>query len=340
MTKNGGHLEGKNYFCRMKEAGERRYSSLEKTEKGNRKIMETEALVSIIIPTFSRPQNLVRAVESCLKQTYGPIEVIVVDDNGEGTPSQLETEKVLADYVSAGKVVYLKHDVNRKGGAARNTGLRIFKGEYYTFLDDDDYLYPEKIEKQVKTLRSHREAGVVYCGYEKRRGEHVQSFVPMKEGSLHKDLLLLQWHFGSGSNPLFRRDVFEDVGFFDESFLRHQDLEYMVRVLRKHRVAVVNEVLFIKYTDTKTNRPKVEQYLPIKEQFLEKYKEDIAQYDERVRRSIYRNHWYELAQMGFGERKYRVGWQCLRKACGYRCLTAKQILKLVYQTVKFKEYGR
>lgn len=119
---------GKNYFCRMKEAGERRYSSLEKTEKGNRKIMETEALVSIIIPTFSRPQNLVRAVESCMKQTYGPIEVIVVDDNGEGTPYQQETEQILKEYVSNGTVVYLKHDVNRRGGAARNTGLKVFKG--------------------------------------------------------------------------------------------------------------------------------------------------------------------------------------------------------------------
>ncbi len=340
MTKNGGHLEGKNYFCRMKEAGERRYSSLEKTEKGNRKIMETEALVSIIIPTFSRPQNLVRAVESCLKQTYGPIEVIVVDDNGEGTPYQQETEQILKEYVSNGTVVYLKHDVNRRGGAARNTGLKVFKGAYYTFLDDDDCLYPQKIEREVEQLQKQKDRDVVYCGYEKRCGEQSRRFVPTKEGDLHKDLLLRQWHFGSGSNPLFRREVFEDIGYFDETFVRHQDLEYMVRVLRKHRVAVVQDVLFTKYTDTQTNRPKAENYLPIKEQFLTKYREDIERYGKSVQSSIYRNHWYELAQMGFGDRNYRVGWQCLRKACGYRCLTAKQILKLVYQTVRFKEYGR
>ena len=67
-------------------------------------------LVSIIIPSYARPTNLVRAIESVLAQTYAPIEIIVVDDNGVNTPFQEETEKLLSPYISDRKITYLKHE--------------------------------------------------------------------------------------------------------------------------------------------------------------------------------------------------------------------------------------
>ena len=56
-----------------------------------------DLLVSIIIPTYSRPINLKRAIDSALAQSYPFIEIIVVDDNGEGTSCQVETEQVVAE---------------------------------------------------------------------------------------------------------------------------------------------------------------------------------------------------------------------------------------------------
>ena len=86
-------------------------------------------LVSIVIPTYARPTNLIRAIESVLAQTYAPIEIIVVDDNGVNTPFQKETENLLSSYIFDGKITYLKHEVNRNGSAARNTGTRASHGE-------------------------------------------------------------------------------------------------------------------------------------------------------------------------------------------------------------------
>ncbi len=83
--------------------------------------MNGKDLVSVIIPTYQRPENLIRAIESVLTQTYKTIEIIVVDDNGKGTEWQLTTEKLLKDYVVEGKIQYICHKESLNGSAARNT---------------------------------------------------------------------------------------------------------------------------------------------------------------------------------------------------------------------------
>ena len=65
--------------------------------------------VTIVIPTYKRPNQICRAVDSALNQTYSNIEIIVVDDNGEGSPFEIETEKKLQNYVLDNKITYLKN---------------------------------------------------------------------------------------------------------------------------------------------------------------------------------------------------------------------------------------
>src|SRR5690554_2250310 len=110
-------------------------------------------LGSVIIPTFSRPVFLKRALESVFNQTWSNIELIVVDDNGKGSLNQLLTEKVVEEYTRRRDFQYLMHSVNQKGAAARNTGSKHAAGEFITFLDDDDELMPIKIEWQVEILK-------------------------------------------------------------------------------------------------------------------------------------------------------------------------------------------
>ena len=97
-------------------------------------------LVSVIIPTYSRPDFISRAIESVLNQTYKPIEIIVVDDNGRGTNNQILTEQVLTNFIRSNQIKYIVHEKNKNGSAARNTGAASSHGEYITFLDDDDVL--------------------------------------------------------------------------------------------------------------------------------------------------------------------------------------------------------
>lgn len=297
--------------------------------------------VSVIIPTYSRPQNLLRAINSALNQTYRNIEVIVVDDNGKDTPYQIETENCIKDLIAAGKITYIKHDVNKNGSAARNTGLKACTGDYYTFLDDDDYLYPQKIEKQIQALQDNKDCDMVYCGYEKKGDNDVilSRCSPHENGNLQLPLLKKSWGFGSGSNPLFTKAVYEKIGLFDETYIRHQDLEYMVRAFRYFNICVVPDILLTKYVNSNSVRPDIKRYEKVKEKFLSDFYEDIAKYGFKEKNKVFRNNWYEMALMAIGKEK-KIGWNYFKRASGYALPTLKQLLKFAVYAILSKKYGR
>lgn len=112
-------------------------------------------LVSIIIPTYKRPGMLARAIDSCLKQTYKNIEILVVDDNNPDTDGRKETEMFMDAYKKNKKIKYIKREKNGGGCASRNTGIENAKGEYIAFLDDDDYFFEDKIERQLCFMKEN-----------------------------------------------------------------------------------------------------------------------------------------------------------------------------------------
>ncbi|WP_017242649.1 glycosyltransferase family 2 protein [Vibrio breoganii] len=134
-----------------------------------------EVCVSVIIPTYGRPDKLIFSISSVLEQTYDNIEIIVVDDNGRDTNNQLITKRLLEEHELFTKVNYLILEFNSGGGLARNAGMEIAKGDYITFLDDDDIYFPDKIEKQLRGFKGNVE--MVAIGTELRleesRGKNI-----------------------------------------------------------------------------------------------------------------------------------------------------------------------
>lgn len=120
-----------------------------------------------MIPTYSRPQYLKRCIESVLNQTYENIEIFIVDDNNPDTEFRFETEQVMNEYINNRNITYLKHEKNKNGSAARNTGWRQAKGKYITYIDDDDELSELKIQCQVECLEKLDDSwGACYTGYD------------------------------------------------------------------------------------------------------------------------------------------------------------------------------
>ncbi|WP_052238183.1 glycosyltransferase family 2 protein [Vibrio sinaloensis] len=107
-------------------------------------------LISVIIPSFSRATMLPRAIDSILSQTHTNVEVIVIDDNGSGTRYQIETRDSILKYLVNDNVKYIVNPSNIGGSESRNIGIDNARGEYITFLDDDDEYYVDKLEKQLK----------------------------------------------------------------------------------------------------------------------------------------------------------------------------------------------
>jgi len=96
--------------------------------------MNKNPKVSVIIPTYNRAHLIGRAIQSVLNQTYQDFELIVVDDG-----STDNTNEVIKEFSQKDKrILYIKHDKNKGGSAARNTGIKAARGEYIAFQDSDD----------------------------------------------------------------------------------------------------------------------------------------------------------------------------------------------------------
>lgn len=220
--------------------------------------MMKKPLVSVIIPTYKRSQFLLDCIESVLSQDYKPIEIIVVDDNGIGTPFQVETEKILALYIDNEQIKYIPHTVNKNGSAARNTGFKFSKGDYVVFLDDDDTLLPSMVSSQVSRLSSlPEEYGATYCNsfikYKIRFFKFIRRIRTRskKEGNLCEEVLTGKCRFNT-STIMFRRSTIVALNGFDESFKRHQDYELLVRFFSVYKIGCTYQPL-IEYDLTKDN---------------------------------------------------------------------------------------
>ncbi|MEA4907338.1 MAG: glycosyltransferase family 2 protein [Anaerolineaceae bacterium] len=180
-------------------------------------------LVSVIIPTYNRPEYLVQTVNSVLSQTYPNIEVIVVDD-----ASTDDTPLVMSAYQD--RIKYLRHTVNSAGEAVYNTGLSVARGEYIDFLDHDDLFYPSKIEKQVRLLEKRKDLGLVHCGYHhidsKGNRTELVSFLP--EGKLLEQLL--NGDFIWSGAPLIRRACLDRHDLFGDPFWCTGDWSRLLRI--------------------------------------------------------------------------------------------------------------
>lgn len=285
-------------------------------------------LVSVIIPTYSRAEFITRAVDSVLAQTYPNVEIIVVDDNGIGTECQISTQRKLARYIELGKIQYVTHKKNMNGAAARNTGAKKCKGVYITFLDDDDVLYPQKIERQVTAIKSNPEMSAAYVGFRIVKGtEELKRVQSNLSGDLRFQLLSLQWGIGTGSNPLFKKEAFDSISGFDESFIRHQDLEFLIRFFRNNKIIAVPEILIDRNIDSRINSVDYEKFINVKNKFLETFKDDIESFSNEEQSIIYRNQFADVACHAIQAKAYKVAFYFYRKANSYKCLSLRILVK-------------
>ena len=257
-------------------------------------------MISVIIPTFARPTNLLRAIKSVVNQTYKDIEIIIVDDNGLGTSQQKETELLLKDFIDNNIIKYIKHDVNKNGSAARNTGFAHSKGEYIAYLDDDDEFLPTKLQCQLNALLAlDKTWGGCYCDTTLIDKDGNKTVYPCKKsGDLTVDMLLERTFFNT-STLLLHRDVIEKLHGFDETYRRHQDWEFLIRFFRKYKLKLVdnNGPLLNRYTADSTafsKRINGKKIIDLKKKFLGEFKQDILRYKEA--NNIFITHWLVAAR--------------------------------------------
>lgn len=176
-------------------------------------------LVSVVIPTYKRTVEYVsKAVESVLNQTYPNVEVVVIDDSTEAFEGRKNTENYFKE-LNSSKVVYLQNEKNLGGSLSRNRGIENAKGEYITFLDDDDKYKPEKVEKQ---LRFMQEKGYEMTFTDLEIYTPDEKMVDYREfgdiESFDNDYLLryhLQRHLTGTPTFMYKAEKLREIGGFD-----------------------------------------------------------------------------------------------------------------------------
>jgi glycosyltransferase involved in cell wall biosynthesis len=309
-------------------------------------------LVSILIPAYNSEQWIAATLQSAVAQTWARKEIIVVDDG-----SRDHTAEVAQRFASNGVKVVSKQ--NEGAAATRNHALRLCQGDYVQWLDADDLLVPDKIERQLATLRDGDSKRVLLSGpwaffsYRTQKARFAAT-------SLWCDLSPVEWLVRKmGENLhmqtatwLTSRELFEAAGSWDTRLLSDDDGEYFCRVLLAsegtrfvpearvfYRVTPSSRLSYIGDSDKKKDAMVVSMKLHI--QYVRSLEES-----ERVRKAclIYMQNWLgafyperpdifaELhkmaAELGGHLEKPRLNWKWawMRPIFGYKAARSSQRL--------------
>lgn len=199
-----------------------------------------QPIVSIIIPTYNCAQYIAETITSVLNQSFKDIELIVVDDGSIDS-----TRDIVA---SINGPIRLIPQTNAGVCVARNRGISEATGRYICLMDHDDYWFPHKLERQVALLDEQPEIGVVYSSFilwhrDESNGlfpsaesfdlnHYADDFIPEFSGWIYHQFLLDCWMLTS--TAMFRAEIFEECGAFDEDLPYSEDWDLWLRISRRY----------------------------------------------------------------------------------------------------------
>lgn len=209
--------------------------------------------VSVIIPCYNCEKFISKTIKSVIDQTYKDIEIIVVDDcSNDSTP-----EIVMDLSKNFSFIRIIRNDINRGVSYSRNVGLKNVSDEskFVYFFDADDVMLPKNIEIKVKLLNDTDEKiGAIFSpALLIDENEHIISNELVGDGKsgyiLNELLLWRQMH--APSLVLFKKNVFNVVGNWNEKFSTAADQELLFRISRNFEILKVEEplVLYRKHTN-------------------------------------------------------------------------------------------
>lgn len=197
-------------------------------------------VVSIVIPTYNCALYIAETIASVLNQSFKDIELIVVDDGSTDA-----TRDIVASF---GQPVRLVTQANAGVCVARNRGISEAAGKYICLMDHDDYWFPHKLARQISILEQQPETGVVYSSFilwhrDESTGQfpspdsfdlntYLDDTVPEFSGWIYHQFLIDCWMLTS--TAMFRAEIFDQCGLFDESLPYSEDWDLWLRISRSY----------------------------------------------------------------------------------------------------------
>jgi len=196
--------------------------------------------ISVVIPTYNRVELLKRSIDSVINQTIKPFEIIIVDDG-----SNDGTEVMVKKKYDSLKLIKQK---NKGASAARNSGIKASSGEWICFLDSDDEWKNDKLEKQITFVANNSDYKFFHSNEVWiKNGKRINQKKKHKKygGDIFKKCLDMCRI--SPSSVLINKNIFEELGFFNENLVVCEDYELWLRICDQYKVFFIDEPLIIKY---------------------------------------------------------------------------------------------
>lgn len=202
------------------------------TRKSKSQIKSTYPLCSVIIPTHNREEYLPICLKSVIAQKYQNWECIVVNDAGRDVSSIVES-------FNDKRIKYISNTTNMGLGATRNEGLKVAKGEYVNYCDDDDFLTPYFLQIMLQEIQS--------CDYPLIYGDVIRQIMQKNEQGQYvtiardipysidwdHDLILIQ-NITPVTGIFMKRKILDTIGYFDQTLKRYEDHDLLIRASIKY----------------------------------------------------------------------------------------------------------
>jgi glycosyltransferase involved in cell wall biosynthesis len=235
------------------------------------------------------------------------------------------------------RIKYIRHKRNKRQAAARNTGIREANGEYIAFLDSDDEWRSEKLARQIEYISKRDSDWVgVYCDSTTQRTSYLKELVTQlfpyevrEEGSkeLIRDILAMRGNISAGSSLVVRTDIAREIGGFDEDLPRHEDTDFVLRILRNGKLAYLDEELVIVH---ESPDPTVEQVQTSKDILLRKFQEEIDEI-ENEGYPVRKYHQFHLARCYFQDGRFIEGF---KRLYGSKASNPRQYIRLFVSVIQ------
>lgn len=237
--------------------------------------MAKSPVISVIMPVYNGEKYLRAAIDSVLGQTYRDYEFIIINDG-----SRDGTQNIIDSYQDPRIVTVVQENM----GVARslNKGLSMAKGEYIRRHDADDVSLPQHLEKQVLFMEEHPEYALIsdQIAYMTDRGKRAIKYRnPRQDFFKGRPFVDVDYNTYTRYRPvihatvLMRTRVVQELGGYRTGFLTSEDVDLWLRILDKHRIAVLNQCMyFVRLNEasiTVRTRSSVNHYREMALQFAE-----------------------------------------------------------------------
>lgn len=227
-------------------------------------------MVSIIIPLYNVERYVDSSLKSAFNQTFEDVEFILVDDcSTDGTMNMVEN--LVSKSACRERVKIIRHQINSGLSAVRNTGMKHAQGEYIFFMDSDDEVVPDCIEKHYGAIqKSDADFTIGNIRLEGAKSIHVKSVsdevlqIPLKTSFFKRMWSVSAW------NKLYRKTFLEENGLIFQDGLLHEDILWSYKIVSKaKKVALVKDATYIykihqgSITTSKNSKRKIDSLMYI-----------------------------------------------------------------------------